>query len=294
MQKKHITRIASMASIALMASTAAWADVEVTGGIYTTSSNTLTLNSNAANNTVAISAAQATEINGVASTPIKVVVDRGSSGTPTYSTIVLPVDVQKDDDNITGAFLPTNFTREGSDCIVDMTEQTSLQANKPYLIAVKNNPNTLRFKTTSDIAATSAEQVDYPIKGTCWAFHGVYNKKYWEKAPTNIYGYTAQSGDGFAAGQFVKVGEDVTLYPLRAYLSCTPGSLNKSASEDELPEIVIVRLLGKNGETMSIGKMNTITGEIKMQNRYFDLNGRKINGKPQNMGFFVNKKVMEH
>lgn len=283
-----------MASIALMASTAAWADVEVTGGIFTSSNNTLTLNSNAANKTVAISAAQATEINGAASTPLKVVVDRGTSGTPTYSTIVLPVDVQKDDDNITGAYLPTNIIKEGSDCIVDMTEQTSLQANKPYLIAVKSNPNTLHFKATSDIAATTAEQADYPIKGTCWAFHGVYKEKYWEKAPTNIYGYTAQSGEGFTAGQFVKVGEDVTLYPLRAYLSCTPGSLNKSASEEELPETIIVRLLGKNGETMSIGKMNTITGEIKMQDRYFDLKGRKINGKPQNMGIYVNKKVMEH
>ena len=56
-----------------------------------------------------------------------------------------------------------------------------------------------------------------------------------------------------------------------------------------MPETIEVRLIDGDS-TMSIGKLNPVTGEIQMDSRRFDLNGRVINGKPANHGVYVNKK----
>ena len=65
-------------------------------------------------------------------------------------------------------------------------------------------------------------------------------------------------------------------------------------AEESLPDVINVRFVDKDGGTLSIGKMNTKTGDIQMQNRYYDLKGRKLNGKPQNKVMYVNKKVIKH
>ena len=100
-----------------------------------------------------------------------------------------------------------------------------------------------------------------------------------------------------ADGVFVKA-LSATIYPMRAYLTCKNASpvygLGKVAAEETLPDVINVRFLDKNGGTLSIGTMNTRTGDIQMQDRYYDLKGRKLNGKPQNKIMYVNKKVIKH
>lgn len=278
MKKLHLTRFAAMATVALMGSTAAWAGTgaEATG-------TTLTLQSNASNPKVSIAENEFTGIK-------KIVVERGTESAQ-YSTLMLPVTVTpSESDQIVAAYFPTGYNP--STTTLDMQSADNIQANKPYLVEVSGSPTKFEFNTASSytVQATGDDEHSFTLSSSCWEFTGTYANKEWASAD-NLYGYDSYDG------VFVKA-LSATIYPMRAYLTCTGSGysnngLHKSAVE-ELPEVINVRFLDKNGGTLSIGKMNTRTGDIQMQDRYYDLKGRKLNGKPQNKIMYVNKKVIKH
>ena len=278
MKKLHLTRFAAMATVALMGSTAAWA----TSGANKDGS-TLTLESNASNPKVSIAENEFTGIK-------KIVVDRGTESAQ-YSTLMLPVTVTpSESDQIVAAYFPTGYNP--STTTLDMQRADNIQANKPYLVEVSGSPTKFEFNTASSytVQATGDDEHSFTLSSSCWEFTGTYAYKHWDSAD-NLYGYDTTDG------VFVKA-LSATIYPMRAYLTCTGSGysnngLGKSAVE-ELPEVINVRFLDKNGGTLSIGTMNTRTGDIQMQDRYYDLKGRKLNGKPQNKIMYVNKKVIKH
>ena len=299
MKKLHLTRFAAMATVALMGSTAAWA--AGTGDGYSWKDNgKLTLFSTN-NNAIVITESEAATLNssnnGYGITDI--LVDRGDATFASFVTLMLPATVNVEDGYPTvAAYVPTGY--HTGEKTLDFTATSVIQANTPYLVEVSKSTNVLDFFTPLTkpytIQPTGDNEHSTTLAHTCWTFTGSYATKTWETAPSNVYGYAAASGEGYSAGQFVKVGNNVTLPPLRAYLTCTSSGLSKSSTDDvsNLPDVINVRLLGKSGETLSIGKMNTRTGEIQMQDRYYDLKGRKLNGKPQNKIMYVNKKVIKH
>ena len=280
MKKLHLTRFAAVATVALMGSTAAWAasGAEATG-------TTLTLQSNSGTNVVSIAGEEFTGIN-------KIVVDRGDAAAKTYSTLMLPATVNVGESSeITAAYFPTSYNP--STTTLDMQSTSVIEANKPYLVKVSGSPTTFEFNKASDnytVEATGSVTHSFTLSSSCWEFTGTYASQNWASAD-NLYGYDANDG------AFVKA-LSATIYPMRAYLTCTKAQavkgLGKVASEEPLPDVINVRFLDKDGGTLSIGKMNTRTGEIQMQDRYYDLKGRKLNGKPQNKVMYVNKKVIKH
>lgn len=288
MKKIHLTRFAAMATVALMGSTAAWA---ATGA--SASGTTLTLQSNT-NDAVSISGGEFSGIN-------KIIVARGAASAE-YSTLMLPAEVNvSESDEIVAAYVPTGYIADEKTMNFSIVTDGKIDANTPYLVEVTGSSENFTFTKSGDdlytIVATGSNEYSRNLDNSCWTFTGSYAKKYWATAPANIYGYAAAAGENYGAGQFVKVGEKVTLPPLRAYLTCTNKGLGKSSTDnvyDNLPDVIKVRLLDKSGETLSIGTMNTRTGEIQMQDRYYDLKGRKLNGKPQNKIMYVNKKVIKH
>ncbi|OWV23057.1 hypothetical protein B7991_02495 [Fibrobacter sp. UWB3] len=267
-----------MATVALLGSTAAWAVDCVSA-----SGSTLTLQSNASCNKVSIA-------DGVSSGINKIVVERGTESA-LYSTLMLPVTVKpSESENILAAYYPTGYNP--STTTLDMQSTDEIKANKPYLVEVLGSPKTFTFNKASGytVEKTGDDEHSVTLEKSCWEFTGTYAYKHWDSAD-NLYGYDSEDG------VFVKA-LSATIYPMRAYLTCTGSgysnnSLRKSAVE-ELPEVINVRFLDKNGGTLSIGKMNTRTGDIQMQDRYYDLKGRKLNGKPQNKIMYVNKKVIKH
>ena len=277
MKKLHLTRFAAMATVALMGSTAAWA---ATGASATGS--TLTLQSNASNPKVSIAENEFTGIK-------KIVVERGTESAQ-YSTLMLPVTVTpSESDQIVAAYFPTGYNP--STTTLDMQSADNIQANKPYLVEVSGSPTIFEFNTASSytVQATGDDEHSFTLSSSCWEFTGTYASKEWASAD-NLYGYDSYDG------VFVKA-LSATIYPMRAYLTCnnsTSGGLGKVAAEVSLPDVINVRFLDKNGGTLSIGTMNTRTGDIQMQDRYYDLKGRKLNGKPQNKIMYVNKKVIKH
>jgi len=287
MKKLHLTRFAAVATVALMGSTAAWAVDCVSA-----SASTLTLQSNASCNEVSIADGEFSEIS-------TIVVDRGGVAATKYSTIMLPAAASEFDDNIEAVFRPSAFHRNGDDCTLDAVSVETMNANQPYFIKLEDgakNVTTFTFSVEGSVVATGGDQ-SVNLSGTCFSLTGVYSKKVWYEDSENDYGFAAGDGTGATAGQFVKVGSGVSLYPLRAYLTCHPGNVLAKVSadaEETLPEVIKVRFLDKNGDVLSIAKMNTRTGEFKTQNNYYDLKGRKLNAKPQNKIMYVNKKVIKH
>lgn len=298
MKKLHLTRFAAMATVALMGSTAAWAGTGV-GFSWDEEFGKLTLFS-MDNNAIEITASDVENLDksdyGEGISTIKV--ERGATPA-SFITLMLPATVNVEDgEGVIAAYVPTGY--HTGNHTLDFTQTTVIEANKPYLAETVDTPSEIIFRKKNGgsytIQPTGDNEHSTTLENSCWTFTGSYAKKTWETAPSNVYGYAATDGDGYSAGQFVKVGHDVTLPPLRAYLTCTRRGLSKSSTDDvsNLPDVINVRLLGKSGETLSIGTMNTRTGEIQMQDRYYDLKGRKLNGKPQNKIMYVNKKVIKH
>ena len=281
MKKLHLTRFAAMATVALMGSTAAWA---ASGTGWSTSGSTLTLQSGT-NQAVSITSSNVTDIGSID----KIVVQRAGN-TAMYSTLMLPVTVTpSESDQIVAAYFPTGYNP--STTTLDMQSADNIQANKPYLVEVLGSPTKFEFNTASSytVQATGDNEHSFTLSSSCWEFTGTYAKKEWASAD-NLYGYDSYDG------VFVKA-LSATIYPMRAYLTCNnspSGGFGKVAAEVSLPDVINVRFLDKNGGTLSIGTMNTRTGDIQMQDRYYDLKGRKLNGKPQNKIMYVNKKVIKH
>ena len=67
----------------------------------------------------------------------------------------------------------------------------------------------------------------------------------------------------------------------------------KTMSIEQLPDEIFIRIETENGQTTALGKMNTATGEIKLD-RWFDAQGRLLKGKPTIEGIYYNngKKVI--
>jgi hypothetical protein len=193
---------------------------------------------------------------------------------------------------VEAAYYPTGYNAVEKQ--MDFQQVETIKANKPYLVEISGGAQRFAFQNDKGytIVPTGSEEHSFTLKNSCWEFTGTYEKKHWQTSPGNVYGYAATSGN------FVKVGTNVNVFPLRAYLTCSqPNQLNglgKVAATEPLPDVINVRFLDKDGGTLSIGKMNTRTGEIQMQDRYYDLKGRKLNGKPQNKIMYVNKKVIKH
>ena len=287
MKKLHLTRFAAMATVALMGTTAAWA---ASGA--NKEGSTLTLQSNSGTDVVSIAGG---EFSGIST----IVVDRGNVAAQKYSTIMLPVTVMvneavehtANEGKVVAAYYPTNYNSETF--TLDMQSTDEIVANTPYIVEVSGTPQRFDFKKTSGsytIVSTGDNEHATTLSSTCWQFTGSYVKNSWGSAE-NLYGFDA------ADGVFVKA-LSATIYPMRAYLTCKNASpvygLGKVAAEETLPDVIKVRFLDKDGGILSIGKMNTRTGDIQMQDRYYDLKGRKLNGKPQNKIMYVNKKVIKH
>ena len=296
-----------MATVALMGSTAAWADVDASGTGWSLSNGTLTLNSNSESDKIVISLGDASTINGFG-TPNKIVVDRGSLGTTLFSTIMLPAPVFVYEDELIEAVY-TVGSMDYYDNVPELTMQfvTELEANKPYIIKFRDgkfgaSKNITFNDVMGNVESTDESSYATEVSGSCFSMTGTYETKQWNNGSSlsNDYGFSA---DGTDQGKFVRIqnnpnsSESVTLLPARAYLTCTKAQLVNGlgkVAEESLPDVINVRFVDKDGGTLSIGKMNTKTGDIQMQDRYYDLKGRKLNGKPQNKVMYVNKKVIKH
>lgn len=199
------------------------------------------------------------------------------------------------------------------------SETDWLMANTPYIIwpgseqltfnthwwdnaAEKQNEsvtlNTSSGNKSTAISAVMDNRGDQTKMLSSWSFMGTYERIVWDN-PSGIYGFASVAKKvnekEVAAGEFVKAKSGANIAPMRAYLKYNGiSSLAKSIAgtylEEDLPETITIRFLDGDGVTQAIGSMNTLTGEIKMDdNVWFDMKGRKMNHKPTVKGTYYNK-----
>ena len=219
------------------------------------------------------------------------------------STVCLPFAyTKKTGDGSFYAF--TNIEKNGSgEYVATMTDPgvSTLAANTPYLY-MPSSAGTVDFSGSyiipNDLTAGSTTS-------NGWTFKGNYENKTWGSAPKGTYGFSAADySGGISQGQFVKVGTNVTINPMRCYLVYGDGStdyagapgMNRAAEAGEqLPETIKVRLVNANGEVTTIGTMQTKTGEVNLDGgAWYTVDGRHMEGKPSTKGIYINsnKKVI--
>ncbi len=74
-------------------------------------------------------------------------------------------------------------------------------------------------------------------------------------------------------------------------LNKTAGGLGLS-DFGTLPETIELKIMDENGNVTETATLNTRTGEVK-RDRWFDLQGRKLNGKPSDRGKYLHNGKVE-
>lgn len=313
-------KVALFLMVAVMA-TSAWCarpsespTCKFTGGAYYKSNNTLYLESFAKEGAkVKYDANAASCLNENASDRLKVTIERSVALTQN-STLILPIAVRKSGQytsSCVNMYDIYNFSKVNGKWIADgKNMQDKLSANRPALIVADTKSS--KCKDIKEITFLAQSYNNNPAPAhdqnlelwlhdnnsntQSFVFAGTYSYEEWKAGDGKIgkvYGYAARDKGAVTAGQFVKVGTGANIAPLRAYLRYRGHGLAKVSSdavgEEDLPETIEVRLHDSDS-TLSIGKLNTFTGELKMDDRRFDLKGRTIGEKPANWGMFLDNK----
>jgi hypothetical protein len=189
---------------------------------------------------------------------------------------------------------------------------TSLTANTPYLF-MPSDP-TMAFPNIESMTGgvvtlqtTTANDGLYGGATTdaAWNFHGSYKGKTWTSSDSDKdYGFAAKSGEAVGgeaveAGQFVRFTTGAFIKPMRCYLSYVGTSapaparcMTRSASGDDLPASITVRLVSRNGETTGIGTLSIDNGQWTIDNwiegEWYSLDGVRLSGKPSMKGIYIN------
>lgn len=283
-----------------------------TGGAYYSSNNTLYLESFAQEGAVVKFDDDFVACANQGESGIKVVVQRDTP-LKTNSTIVLPFGAKLDNDCVE-VYQIYNFGKSnGTWEAIGYNAKDDIDANTPYIMVtdtekegcgalteIQFTPKDDHFNVLPEGMPLFSSLYNNETGKNDFFLRGTYKYKKWNTGDDGIekvYGYAAKDANGASGGQFVKIGSGAYLPPLRAYLEYQGdgSALSKKSSDNvkdfELPETIEVRLIDSDS-TLSIGKLNPVTGEIQMDSRRFDLNGRAINGKPANHGVYVGKQKM--
>ena len=170
--------------------------------------------------------------------------------------------------------------------------QVKTEAYRPYLIQMESE--TLVIKGAVEIKPNNS----YPVSSSgLWFLNG--NDEFLEftsehLAAGDVYGFNDQVTENFkTAGQFVKIGSGASIPPFRAFIFTRDifGPEFKETKRPATMDVVIVESTNGNEHTTVIGRIDTRTGEFKI-NRNYDLKGRKLNGTHQARGAYYGKKVL--
>ena len=153
--------------------------------------------------------------------------------------------------------------------------------------------------------------------GSHWTFKGTYSYVKWTTDSSDdgysaehaaeigrAYGFAGVAKTDIEVGDFVRVANGAKIRPMCCYLlwNNEPNSANArsftrgaAATDEELPQSIIVRLVGANGQTTAIGTIDTKTGEMTFDSEaWYTLDGVRLSGKPTKKGLYINngKKIV--
>ena len=218
-----------------------------------------------------------------------------SDDTPVYSTIMLPFSIKAGEVGGATFYQLSGFNKVDGKwkeaVVTPIGNNVDLAANTPYLLEASES--TISFNNQSPLTLNTTTGTKSVTFGN-WEFRGTY--RYIEYADSlqligRAYGFAGQEQNGYKIGEFAKLGTGAKTAAMRAYLvynegnSSSKSAFGSSVSAFDLPETMDVVIVDSEGKSIGGGSMNTVTGEIRMD-RWFDLQGRKLNGKPTTKGTY--------
>lgn len=210
------------------------------------------------------------------------------------STIMLPfaIDTSKVKGGTFYRFKRVEGEEGSRKVYVGKIKTAQMAASTPYLVMPTASEITFEGMVIFNTDVEPAEN----LTNGAWELKGVYAYTEFGGLIENnknddFYGFAAQERDGAKVGQFVKLG-NAKSPALRAYLVEHKGvALAKSVGETlgsknwAFANEIDVVIVDENDNVVETGKLNTVTGEIRMDH-WFDLNGRKLNAKPTTRGTY--------
>ena len=178
-----------------------------------------------------------------------------------------------------------------------VTTTETVKPNTPYVVLPETTQ--VSFNITGTVTLNTTTTGEEASNGQ-WDFVGTYSYISFVLDKDNpVYLFANQECDGAKLGEFVKIAEGAFINPLRAYLVYhKSAALPKSAggnlgSNILLPDELDIEVENENGIVVQTGKLNTVTGEVRMD-RWFDLKGRRLNSRPSTKGTYYKngKKVI--
>ena len=242
--------------------------------IFTTNA-ALTLANDATNNSSAI-----TTSNGKQAT---VTLDRTFQKNGEWHTICLPFNVTLDGSPLAGATAKTltNATMTGTHVALTFSSAVSeLQAGVPYIIKWTSgdpivNPTFTNVTINSSTSGQSISKADGKVK-----FIGYYDAKDITTANEDIY--------YMIAGNTLKhTGVDRTLKACRAYFQFAGSNNAREFVLDFGDDATGLKAIDNGQLIMDNGQSSTVNGQWSMDNGYYDLQGRRLSGKPTKKGLYI-------
>lgn len=235
-----------------------------------------------------------------------------------YSTIVLPFEIGED--KVMGAdFYKIEDIKVAIKDVdttwgpVQISKVTGkIEANTPYLL----KPTATRLDFVDAVTLNTSEKHPYGFTkaGVQWEFRGTYHFFDFGIDSTHLvgksYGFAAKDQpDGLKVGDFRWTSDKSYILPMRGYLVYNEVEENKASkkspqmryaprmSVSSIPETLEVEIVDADGGTTVIGQLDTRTGEIRlngrMADRWFDMQGRVLKGKPTVKGRYLHNGKIE-
>jgi hypothetical protein len=226
------------------------------------------------------------------------------------TTIVLPFDI--DMDYVWGGiFCKFNgVKKKGNNSVVSlMFVSTMVQANMPYVYVPLGETLSIKQPAGEKITLHTANARAIHESDKSWQFRGTYQPRTWQEGDEDIGRCYRFIGNGEdvegVAGTFRKTGVGAHIGPMQAYLtkvleqpqaikrSYALGTQTASIAREDLPDELGVEIVNEEEKTLALGTFNTVTGKFNID-RWFDLNGKLLKGKPTTKGIYFNngKKVI--
>ena len=216
-----------------------------------------------------------------------------------FSTVVFPFEIAVS--NVQGAnfygFTEMSNTNGKWTAGASAIEQSgTLTANTPYL--VKPTTTSITFVGPVTLNTSGSHKT---FQGE-WEFQGTYQYTVFggikaDNPQNTYYGFAANTQDGYTAGQFAKAGDNAFIYPMRAYLvhvgaNSNPKDASGLGNMGTLPETIDVKIMDEQGNVTETVILDTRSGEIA-RDRWFDLQGRALKGKPSIKGRYLHNGKVE-
>lgn len=178
----------------------------------------------------------------------------------------------------------------------------TLEANTPYLAIPTASAITFDLEENETVTLnTTGSKV---TKLGDWEFRGAYGAIAMADSTHLLgraYGFAGEDKDGYKIGEFVKLGKGATIPALRTYLvkSDDGSSLSKvghlqrvsansgTAALGDLPDRITVEIMNEKKEVVGTGSIDIKSGVFRID-RWYDLRGRRLNGKPTAKGTYYN------